>query len=131
MAWESGPSVKLPGFTAAADLSTAQYKWVKITGAGVVNLCTAVTDIPCGVLQNAPRSGEAAEITALGVSKIVSSAGLAVNALIGTTTGSLAVAKTVGTDVTHYVGGKVIVASANANELAVATINCLAPSRAV
>lgn len=68
-------SFEVPGFkngvlVAAADLSTHQFKLVKMTPAGV-NICTAAADIAIGVLQNAPKAGETAEIMATGISKLV------------------------------------------------------------
>ncbi|MGA1628381.1 MAG: hypothetical protein ACO330_06150, partial [Aquiluna sp.] len=65
---------ELPGqvatFTAAADLSAKQYYFVKITADNTVNVCAAVTDIPIGVLQIAPASGEAASVMLYGISKV-------------------------------------------------------------
>ena len=63
MAYE-GPQIKLPGLTANADLSAKQYYYVKLVGAGLVDVCSAVTDIPIGVLQNNPVSGMPAEVRA-------------------------------------------------------------------
>lgn len=131
MAWESGPKLTVPGFSAGADLRTHQYKFVEISGAGAVGLCNAATDAPFGVLQNKPNTGEAAEVLAFGVSKVSSDAALAAGVLIGTSADGQADAKTPGTDITEYVVGRIIVASGAAGGLAVATINCLNPHRAV
>lgn len=54
-------------FPAAADLSSAQYKAVKLTANGV-DLAGA-GDYPIGVLQNAPSSGGTAEVGILGITK--------------------------------------------------------------
>ena len=47
---------------AAADLSAKQYYAVKLDSAGKVTTCTATTDVPFGILQNAPVTNEAASI---------------------------------------------------------------------
>ena len=69
MAFEA-VQIKIPGLKAAADLSSKQYYLVELTAADTVNVCNGVTDRPIGVLQNAPKSGEPAEVCALGVTKI-------------------------------------------------------------
>ena len=55
MAWT------IPGFSftrvAGADLSSDQYKYVKLSTTDTVILCAAATDVPIGILQNAPASG--------------------------------------------------------------------------
>ncbi len=57
-------------FEAAEDLSDDQYRIVCLSS-GKVQRPNASTDIPLGVLQNAPASGEAASVRLIGVSKIV------------------------------------------------------------
>lgn len=115
---------------AGADLSTHQYKFVEIGAGGLVTLCNAATDKPIGVLQNAPLSGQEAEIVVAGGTKVVSSANIAVGALIGTDNAGKADAKTPGTDTTEFVVGTVILTAAAAGEILTAVVNCAAPSRA-
>jgi hypothetical protein len=115
---------------AGADLSADQYKFVEIGTGGVVTLCNGATDRPIGVLQNAPLSGQEAEIVVAGGTKIVASASLAVGTLIGTGSTGKADAKTPGTDTTEYVVGTVILAAGADGEIATAVVNCAAPSRA-
>lgn len=122
MAWEV-PGLMLPGFTASADLSAKQYYAVKVSGAGTVTVCAAVTDVPIGILQNAPTSGKAAEVMISGISKVNSDAALSRGNLIGTAADGQLAAYTAGTDTTKYIVGQVIEASANAAELATAVIN--------
>lgn len=56
---------------AAADLSSYQYYFVKISAARTVNVCSAVTDVPYGVLQNKPENaGEAAEVMIAGITNL-------------------------------------------------------------
>lgn len=63
--------------TAAADLSTKQFYLVKLSAARAVNIVAGITDIPYGVLQNKPKSGEAADVVFLGVSKLIAGATIA------------------------------------------------------
>lgn len=130
MAWE-GPGNVCRSFKAAADLSTKQYYFVKLTAAETVNVCAALTDVPIGVLQNKPSAAnQEAEVLIFGVSKVSGDADLSVGNLIGPSADGQADARTIGTDTTHYVVGQVISDNAAAGGLAVASINCLNPHRA-
>lgn len=129
MAYEINPNALKITLVAGADLSAAQYKFVKISSGQAV-LCAAATDVPIGVLQNAPLSGQEAEITVIGGTKIVGSASIAAGALIGTTSAGKAVALTVGTDTTKYVAGAIISAPGADGEVGTAVINCATPHRA-
>ena len=55
-------------FEAAEDLSDDQYR-ILVLDTGKVRRPNASTDMPLGILQNAPESGEAAAIRLIGVSK--------------------------------------------------------------
>lgn len=123
MAFEA-VQIKIPGLKAAADLSSKQYYLVELTAADTVNVCNGVTDRPIGVLQNAPKSGEPAEVCALGVTKINSDAALSVGDQIGTAADGQAAAYVPGTDTTKYIVGMVIGASGAAAGYATAIINC-------
>lgn len=57
-------------FPASEDLSSDQYR-IMVLDAGNVRRPNAATDIPLGILQNAPESGEAASVMLIGKSKIV------------------------------------------------------------
>lgn len=128
MAYEYTDQTKI-SLPAGADLSAKQYCLVKLSGTGVV-ACSAVTDVPIGVLQNAPTSGKTAEIAIAGISKIKVGAAISAGTLIGTTTAGLALALTPGTDTTKYIIGQIVTASSAANDIVTATINALNPSRA-
>lgn len=130
MAWEAGPQTKLIGYTAGADLSTHQYKFVEVGAGKTVTLCNAATDIPIGVLQNTPTNGQTAEVTMVGMSKVSADANLALGDLIGTSADGQADAKVPGTDITEYVVGRVIEENTAAGGVITATINCLNPHRA-
>lgn len=128
MAFEA-VQIKIPGLKAAADLSSKQYYLVELTAADTVNVCNGVTDRPIGVLQNAPKSGEPAEVCALGVTKINSDAALSVGDQIGTAADGQAAAYVPGTDTTKYIVGMVIGASGAAAGYATAIINCFSAAR--
>lgn len=65
---------------AAEDLSSYQYRFVVQATDTTVRLANAGTDVPLGVLQNAPASGAAAVVRVVGVSKLVMNAAVAVGA---------------------------------------------------
>lgn len=73
-------------FEADEDLSNDQYRVVVLDGTSKkVRRPNAATDIPLGVLQNAPESGEAAAIRPIGcggVTKVVLGATLGASAIV-------------------------------------------------
>ena len=75
---------------AAADLSAKQFHFVKVSAANKVDVCTAITDAPIGVLQNKPTSGQAANIRVLGISKLSANAAISAGAILGSSTDSQA-----------------------------------------
>lgn len=77
-------SILKMSFTAAEDLSSYQYRFVTQYGMSntTVGLMNAATDIPLGILQNAPAAGELAEVMLLGVSKCVANAAIVVGAYV-------------------------------------------------
>jgi hypothetical protein len=95
-------------FEAGADLSAKQYYFVKLSAANTVNVCTAITDIPIGILQNKPESGEAATVCLFGISKVSADGVLAAGNLVGTSTDSQADAIAAGTDTTVYTMGQAL-----------------------
>ena len=129
MAYE-GPQIKIPGLSASADLSAKQYYFVKMSGNRTVTVCAAVTDIPCGVLQNAPTSGQAAEVVAIGVTKVSGDADLGYGNVIGTSSDGQAAAYVAGTDTTKYACGIVLDDNGAAGGLITAVVNCASPGRA-
>ena len=71
MAYEFSNYAVKHTFTAGEDLSAKQYHFVKIdNGDGDVVAVSAATDRPIGVLQNAPTSGQAADVLIVGGTKI-------------------------------------------------------------
>lgn len=129
MSWEIPIFQKT--FKAAGDLSTKQFYIVKLTAEDTVDVCSGATDVPLGILQNKPdAANKPAEVMIMGISKVNADAALSVGNQYGTSADGQADAKTVGTDTTEYVLGRVLVATTAAAEYAVCTVNGLAPHRA-
>jgi hypothetical protein len=122
MAYE-GPQTCIPGLTASADLSAKQYYFVKMSGEKTVTVCAGVTDKPIGVLQNAPASGQAATVCAIGITKVSGDADLGYGDSIGTSADGQAAAYTA-SDTTKYIVGQVIEGNGTAGGLITAAINC-------
>jgi hypothetical protein len=130
MAYEiSNYSVKVT-LVAGADLSTKQYTFVKLDSSGQAVAASGATDIPIGVLQNAPTSGQEAEVLIVGGTKIVAGAAIGEGALVGTGATGKAVALVAGTDTTKYVVGTLLTESAADGNIVTAVINCANPGRA-
>jgi len=101
MAITSGPTRFLPGFTASGDLSSSQYKLVKLAStAGQVILGAAATDICVGVLYNEPTDGEAAQIAIGPVVKVQAEASVSVGTYVASnSTGQVQATTTTSDDV--------------------------------
>lgn len=81
MAFQSSPVLDF-SFKAAEDLRNYQYCFVKINTSGQAALIDGASELPDGVLQNAPNTGEEATVRMLGISKVVANAGLAIGTFI-------------------------------------------------
>lgn len=114
---------------AGADLSAAQYSFVKLSATGVI-LPTANTDIVIGVLQNSPKAGEVAEIAVSGVSKVKMADAVALGSLIGITSAGLGTSLVSGTDATRFVVGQSVTASTANGDIVTVAVNCANPTRA-
>jgi hypothetical protein len=69
---------------AAADLSAKQYYFVNLNSTGGVVLADAAGESCLGVLLNKPTSGQVAQVAIGGVTKVISSGVIAVNAMVAT-----------------------------------------------
>lgn len=116
---------------AGADLSadSNRFRLVKKNSEGKIVLCNAITDLPCGVLQNLPKSNELAEFGIWGPTHISADAVITVNSLISTSADGQAVSATPGTDTTVYIVGRMEEAAAAANDWVGAWVDCIAPAR--
>lgn len=114
MAFEN-PKVKVEGLSAAADLSTHQYKFVKVTASEAVNIATVLGEAVLGVLQNKPTaSGREAEVAIAGsVTKVLSNAAIAAGARVT----AAANAKATTALATHNAAGVALNASTGADQL--------------
>ena len=124
MAYE-GPQIRIPGLKAGAAIVAADnYKFVKLSAARTVILCAGTTDIPIGVLQDAPvASGDEVSVCCIGVTKVQGDADLAAGNQIGTSADGQAAAYTVA-DTTKHIVGQVILDNSAAAGLATVVINC-------
>lgn len=129
MAYEYVDSQVVLSIPAGANLSAAQYTFVKISGTGVVAVAAA-TDTPIGVLLNDPASGETAEVAISGVVKLKASAAITAGAAVGTTSTGTAVTVVAGTDTTKYLLGRAITAAGAAGDIITVAINCASAGRA-
>ncbi|MDE0651218.1 MAG: DUF2190 family protein [Gammaproteobacteria bacterium] len=125
-------------FEAGEDLSAAQYHFVELNADGEIELCDAATDLPIGVLQDNPASGEYGNVMIMGVTKLEverASAGSAVNEgdMIGTGSNGRADSKgafstTIANNTNRAVGRALTAAgAANSRRLIAAAINCATP----
>jgi|SRR6185369_3078460 len=103
---------------AAADLSAKQFYIVKVTAANAVNLTTAAGEAALGILQNKPKSGEVADVMAIGISKVkIGTGGLTAGAQYEAAADGTAIAVT-----TAKVGLGTVLTGGAANELASVTV---------
>lgn len=110
----TGKFVDDDSYAASADLSAVQFHIVELTGASTVNVCNSAADIPIGVLQNDPKSGEAATVRRLGKSKVVSDGSgtaIAVGDHVGTNASGRAVKKVANND--FFIGRALAPSTAN------------------
>lgn len=115
----------------AVSLAAQQFHFVKLSADNTVVVCSGVTDVPVGVLQNDPdAAGKAAEVMIYGVTKLqVGAVALTYGLAVGTNATGEAVTELVG-ETTHYNVGRVI-EGAVASGICTAMINCLNPHRNV
>ena len=130
MAYEQSNGVIIT-LEAAEDLSAKQYNFVKLDANGkvVLTLVATVGQIPIGVLQNAPESGEAATVMIVGVSKV--EAGVAfdegVRIACSDASSSADNGQAIAADAADHVVGQSITAGA-ADDYITAAINCASPT---
>ena len=116
-------------FTAIAgeNLTAKQYHFMKLSANLTVVGCSAVTDIPCGVLQNNPVATGSAEVMVYGITKLVAPSLTAGN-LVGTSnTGTGVVITPTAVGSIYYAGQCIIGTGAGSAEVASVLINCATP----
>ena len=129
MAYEfSNYSVKV-SLVAGGDLSSSQYRFVKLNSSGQVIAVAAATDRPIGVLQNSPASGGVAEVLISGGTKLVLGGTVTEGGIVSPSSTGTAVAIVAGTDTTKYICGTALTEGASA-EIITAVIACQSAGRA-
>lgn len=130
MAYEFSNYAVKATLVAGADLSAAQYKFVKIDNAtGNAVLVNGATDRPVGVLQNNPLSGQEAEVLIVGGTKIECGGAASAGQPMFSSASANAVTLTFGTTGSAaYVVGT-FVTNAAAGEVATAVIDCASAAR--
>ena len=129
MAAEAQGAYIVRSWPAGEDLSDSQFYFVKLSS-GTAVACDDVTDVPLGVLQNAPESGEQAEVCLVGPTKFSADAAIAAGALIGPSADGQAETKVPGTDTSEYICGRALEAATAAGQIIAGVVNCLSPARA-
>lgn len=129
MAYEiSAYSVKVT-LVAGADLSAQQYKFVKLNSSGQAVVIAAATDLPIGILQNAPLALQEAEILISGGSKLVFGGAVTPLSTLGTSAAGAGVAIVTGTDTTKFALGQVLSGGAS-GEIGTVVVHCANAGRA-
>lgn len=119
MAYEIPGADKI-SLKAGGDLRLLQFYFVKLNTSGEAVAITNDGDIILGVLQNAPNTGETAEIMLRGMTKIKTvAAGVAVSALVGTDANGLGETRVINANTwnLHYVGGVMLEATVAAGDV--------------
>lgn len=129
MAYEIANNSLVVSGIAGADLSGAQYKFVKMSADNTVVVCSAATDLPIGVLQNAPKSGEEATVLVSGGTKLILGGTVAAGAVVSTSAGAVGVAIVFGTDVTKYALGQAFTGGVS-GDVITAIVQCANAGRA-
>lgn len=118
-------------FLSGADNSSNQYRFMKLDADGKVIRCSAVTDVPIGVLLNKPDAEDKeAMVLIIGRAKISADGAINEGALVGTSADGQCGHKTPGTNTAHYIVGHALTAVTAAGQIVVAAINCASPARA-
>ena len=128
MAWDLEGTAITVTMAAGGDLSSDQYKFVKVSAANTVILCTGATDNPLGILLNKPgAAGREALVLVAGIGKVIAAAATVSNGTIqlGTDGNGKAEAKTV--TGTGRVVAQPLNAASGANEVITVAVNCLNP----
>ncbi len=115
-------------FIAAVALTAYQYHGMKMSANRTCTIFAAETDVPVGVLQNTPGSGEEAEVLVIGRSPIVLGGTIVAGNPFYFDGSGHAIASVAGTSTTKYVAG-ICTIGGDIGETGEAIINCAAPGR--
>ena len=124
MAWGGIPVFTDGTRKAGADLSTKQYHFVKLDASSDIIICNGADDVPYGVLQNNPNTGEEAVVMLIGITKLIAGEDISTPAtLIATGTDARGEAVVEGTDITRYLVASTIEGGAADGEVATVVVN--------
>ena len=112
-------------FVAGSDLSALQYTFVGLNTDGEVVAPSGAGVLAVGILQNAPKAGEAAAVAFGGESKCVFNATIANGVSVATT----AAGKAAAVDVSQYING-IVTLGAGANEIGTVLLKSAGPTAA-
>lgn len=129
MAVEKGPYLDWTVIANSTFAKTDQFKAVKFHGTPGVETIVAIgaaTDLPLGVLNNAPKQGEEADVKLFGVQKVRLGGTVARDDLVTIAADGRFVKATIGTDATKYVVGRFLEAG-TAGQIVSAAINFNTP----
>jgi len=121
-------SIWTESFKAGGDLRTKQYRAVKLTANRTVSVFDTVTEVPVGILLNAPNTGEEALVCVVGRCPVVLGGTVATHALICFGVNALAKAFVATTDTTKYCAGRLLRGGA-INNMGMAMIQCAVPRK--
>jgi hypothetical protein len=108
------PGTRVGTQKAGADLSALQYRFVKRNAAGDVISASVLGERTFGILENKPKSGEAATVhVGMGLMKVVASAAIAMDAPVTTAADGRAVTAGAG----HHIHGRAMIAAGAAGEI--------------
>ena len=114
------PGINIGICTAAADLSSSQFRAMRVTGDFAVNVANAAGQAVIGILQNKPTSGQPADVMMSGVSKAIAGAAIAAGAeVMAGADGRIITAATAGSNVI----GIALNAAGGANEIISVALN--------
>ena len=95
-----------PSFKTYDDMSTSQYRFVRVRGEDTVDVCSATTDIMLGVLHTEGDTGQGVIVRTHGHTKIVLGTTITAGQLLGTDNVGRATPLTVGNGGSSaYIGG--------------------------
>ena len=122
-------SVYTESFIANEDLSDYQYHGMDMVSSRTVERHDGVTDIPCGVLQNDPESGQEAQVMVVGRTPVILGEDISsLPQLMRFDANGHAVAFDVDVDVTAYCAGQFL-QTGSSGETVEAMVNGLNPFR--
>ena len=110
----TGEHLRIPGLVAGADLSAKQYFLMRLAStAKTVLVAGAATAALIGVLQNDPKSGEAASVVCAGLTKSIAGGAISPGDLVTANSTGQCVATTTAN---NKVAGKAVTAATTAGD---------------